>query len=538
MQGPDTTFVTEKKIQIQSIEPDKKWPDSVCLVIPPSVFLLDERVFPSLGILRVAAALEARGVGVEVLDLSGVENYRQVIEDYVRGSEIQVYGLTATTPQLPAALHAAETIREVRPQARLVIGGPHATLVHSAVKLELRRQRSGRAHQALTRLQEAFDVVVSGDGELAVFNAICTDAPSVVDADEPAGGLFMSQEIYNRSELPARRLIDLNSYHYTIDGHRATSLISQLGCPFACGFCGGRNTKTLRRIRVRAVDNVLSEIRQIHTEYGHTGFMFYDDELNVSKQMVPLMTGLTDLQGELGVEFRLRGFIKSELFNETQAEAMYRAGFRWILVGFEAGHPRILENINKKATLEDNTRCMEIARRHGLKVKALMSVGHPGESETTVRALHDWLLEVKPDDFDCTIITTYPGTPYYDEAEQHLDRENVWTYTQPKTGDRLYAFEVDYAEVADYYKGDPEGGYRSYVFTDHLSPEELVELRDWIERDLRDELDIPFNLSRPAARYEHSMGQLGPQLPSTILRSSKSWGSHTSDPQLRPETVR
>ena len=145
---------------------------------------------------------------------------------------------------------------------------------------------------------------------------------------------------------------------------------------------------------------------------------------------------------------------------------------------------------------------------------------------------------VKPDDFDCTIITTYPGTPYYDEAEQHLDRENVWTYTQPKTGDRLYAFEVDYAEVADYYKGDPEGGYRSYVFTDHLSPEELVELRDWIERDLRDELDIPFNLSRPAARYEHSMGQLGPQLPSTILRSSKFWGSHTSDPQLRPETVR
>ena len=32
--------------------------DRICLVIPPSLFLLDDRVFMSLGILRVAAVLE------------------------------------------------------------------------------------------------------------------------------------------------------------------------------------------------------------------------------------------------------------------------------------------------------------------------------------------------------------------------------------------------------------------------------------------------------------------------------------------------
>ena len=35
--------------------------------------------------------------------------------------------------------------------------------------------------------------------------------------------------------------MDVGSYHYTIDGHRALSLIAQLGCPFECGFCGGRS---------------------------------------------------------------------------------------------------------------------------------------------------------------------------------------------------------------------------------------------------------------------------------------------------------
>jgi anaerobic magnesium-protoporphyrin IX monomethyl ester cyclase len=44
-------------------------------MIPPSLFLLDERVFMSLGILKVAAVLEREGITVELLDLSGVKNY-------------------------------------------------------------------------------------------------------------------------------------------------------------------------------------------------------------------------------------------------------------------------------------------------------------------------------------------------------------------------------------------------------------------------------------------------------------------------------
>jgi anaerobic magnesium-protoporphyrin IX monomethyl ester cyclase len=94
----------------------------------------------------------------------------------------------------------------------------------------------------------------------------------------------------------------------------------------------------------------------------------------------------------------------------------------------------------------------------------------------------------------------------------------VWTYTHPKTGDRLHAREVDYTVCADYYKGDPNGGYRSFVYTDHLSAERLVELRDMVERDVRRTLNIPFNPGAPALRYEHSMGQ---GLPDFIHRIGK-----------------
>jgi radical SAM superfamily enzyme YgiQ (UPF0313 family) len=491
----------------------------VGLVIPPSPFLLDERVFVSLGILRVAASLEAQGVDVGVLDLSGVENYVSALESYLINADIEWVGITCTTPQLPAAVKLAKKIRELCPNLRIVLGGPHVTLTYSAVKVEEKNKVvNGRARKAANLLETYFDVLVSGDGEFSVFECFKPDCPKMVDGDDMRGEFFMSNEQYEATERPARHLVDLNTYHYSIEGYPATSLIAQLGCPFNCGFCGGRNSRSLRVIRTRSEWSIVEEVRWLHETYGYTGFMFYDDELNVSKTFVKLMNDLCDLQKELGVEFRLRGFIKAELFTEEQAEAMYRAGFRWILSGFEAADPRILKNIDKMATLEDNTRVVEIAHKYGLKIKALMSVGHPGETRDSILSIRDWLIKMRVDDFDCTVITTYPGTPYYDLAVPHATEKSVWTYTHKRTGDQLHAYELDHTITADYYKGDPNGGYTAYVFTDNLSAKEIVELRDIVEHDVRTALAIPFNPGGVAVKFEHSMGQ---GLPMAIYKESK-----------------
>lgn len=826
--------------------------ETICLVIPPSIFLLDERVFVNLGILKLAAMLETQGYAVEVVDLSGISNFEEAIKAHAQTSKATWYGITATTPQLPQAVKIVRVLR-ANSKAKIVIGGPHPTLVSAAYKREAKLGVSGRATKAMVQMHEMFDSIVAGDGEFALLEVLKTGAP-FVDGDDPKSTLFMTNKVYEASPPPARHLVDLESYKYTIDGVRATSAIFQLGCPFECNFCGGRASAMLRRIRTRSTKSILDEIRHLYQAYGYTGLMCYDDttetltehrgwvkfkellpkekvaillpksgelafevpsrvirlnfegemvqvtnrfvdlcvtpehrmwarysgsyqhitaeamlskgqptaflqrlawkgkqrrvveipayevkflgrnkgspkvlsgtrkhdaktwvqflawylsegscyrpkvrngrgyricikqslaankpkvaeirevltklgyrfsyssdqfhidskelyqylkpfghskekyvpqeikdmskglialflrtylkgdgttsatgqqsiysfsprmrgdlqelalkagywatvdekhqrvllsqqrdssinleehvsrvpysgevhcvtvstgvvlvrrngrptwsgncyddELNVSKSLVELMNGIAELGKELGTEFRLRGFVKSELFTDAQAEAMYRAGFRWILTGFESGSPRILDNINKKATVEDNDRCMEIAHRHGLKVKALMSIGHPGESEATVLETRDWLLRVKPDDFDVTIITTYPGTPYYDHAVETAP--GIWTYTCPRTKDQLHAVAIDYNETADYYKGDPDGGYKAYVYTDQLTSEGLVTLRNAVEAQVRKELNIPFNRGVPATRFEHSMGQMGP-LPSNILRAS------------------
>jgi len=467
----------------------------VCLITPPSPFLMDQRYFMSLGILKVGAVLEQSGIHVDHLDLSGIENYEDAVRDYPHDA---IFALTATTPQIPAAVK----IRNVLFGKKVIIGGPHATLVHAAAK-----RGSERAKQALSHLLSTFDCVVAGDGEKSIFQAI--HSKGMIDADDPKSVLWQTSKDFTESPWPARHLVDVDSYHYTVDGERALSAVFQLGCPFHCAFCGGRNSPMLRQIRTRTSDSVIAEMLHLHERYGINALMAYDDELNVNKQIVDLMRRIK----ATGIDWRLRGFVKSELFTDEQAEAMYAAGFRWLLCGFESAHPRILKNIAKNATVEDNTKMLRTAHKYGLKVKALMSIGHPGESEETINATRDWLLEEKPDDFDVTVITVYPGTPYYDQAV--CIGEPVYKFET--NGDALYSENVDFTKEMQYYKGH-SGEYHSFVWTDYIDRKRIVTMRDELEHEVRTKLGIPYPTAAPELNYEHSTGMTPPPY---ILRSSK-----------------
>ena len=233
----------------------------ICLIIPPSSFLLDERVFMTLGILKVAAVLKQSGIQVEVLDLSGIKNFLDVIKDYMeQKTDVKYFGLTATTPQLPPTIQIAKTIHATCSDVKIILGGPHVTLVNVAYKKEVTSNRSGRAVEAMNQLISEFDVLVAGDGEEAIFIALKEESPKIVDADKAGSELFLTDKKLTELPWPARELIEVDSYHYSIEGVKAVSLIAQLGCPFPCGFCGGRSSDTFRKIRMRTSENIIEEM--------------------------------------------------------------------------------------------------------------------------------------------------------------------------------------------------------------------------------------------------------------------------------------
>jgi len=483
--------------------------EGITLIIPPSPFLTDERVFPTLGILKVASVLEERGTPVEVMDLSGFSNYEEVVKEH---NPYRVVGITATTPQFPQAVEIATILNERG--VKTILGGSHATMVSAAYGRDKDREILGRGTIAYNQIVDIFDTVVLGDGEEAIFEAMASEE-QIIHADRLNDPFFLKD--LTAYPYPARHLIDLNTYHYTIDEREAQSLIVQLGCPFGCLFCGGRNVPSFRKLRTRTPEHVIGELEEVIIKYGKTGFMFYDDELNISNEgLLILLEELIKYQERNNLDLRFRGFVRTDLFTQEQADMMYKAGFRVLLSGVESGSDSILEEMNKRTTSDINRRWVDRCRKSNIKTKALMSLGHPGESESTISDSLDWILHTRPDDVDWTIITEYPGSPYFDESIKYPDAEGVWVYTNEKTGNVLYSKEVNYTKEASYYKGIP-GDYSSFVWTDHLSSGRLVEMRDLCERVSRAALKLPPIQSVAAEQFEHSMGAL----PSKILRKGR-----------------
>ena len=537
---------------------------SVAMIMTPSPFLADARVFPFLGGLKVAAELRKNGNPISVLDLAGYshEACEEIIDQFIQiKPETKTFALTATTPQLPSAIVIAKEIRKRIPDAKIILGGPHVTLTHTAYLEDQVTGNQGRGSKAFNQLQEHFDTLVVGDGEEAIFHAIDDKSQDkIIDAGNLLSPLYLKKGTLENYEYPARDLIDMDSYHYYIDGHRAFSIISQLGYPFKCGFCGGRLSHVFRAIRSREVEDVIEEVESVITasvmralesndpEKVLTAAMFYDDELNVNKKektLEKLCEGLIKMQaklareispeiktklgiktevvdGEERVVMRFRGFVKAELFTEEQAKLMYAAGFREVLSGVESGSDKILNAMQKNTSREVNSRCVQYAHNAGMRFKALMSIGHPGESSETIIESIEWAKANlrEGDEIDWTVITQYPGSPYFDRSYFDKDR-NVWVYEfedkKSKEILRLYSYPSDFTTDVHNYKGIP-GNYVAYVFTDYLSAEDLVRWRDYAEQTTR----VEFLKHNPikaieANQFDHSMGQ---GLPHSVYKSS------------------
>jgi len=481
--------------------------DGITLIIPPSPFLTDERVFPSLGILKVAAVLEERDTPVEVLDLSGFSNYEKIVEEHVPYS---VVGITSTTPQFPYAVRVANILN--KRGIKTILGGSHATMVGAPCNGDRDKGAFGRRRFAHDQIMSIFDTVVLGDGEEAIFEAM-TSEEQIIHANRMNDPFFLKD--LNAYPYPARDLVDLSTYHYTIDGKNAQSLIVQLGCPFGCLFCGGRNVPNFRKMRTRTIEHAMGEIDEVIRRYNKSGFMFLDDELNISNTgLLLLLEELIKYQEKNNLNLRFRGFVRTDLFTQEQADMMYRAGFRELLSGVESGSDSMLEAMNKGTTSEVNRRWIDRCRKSKIRTKALMSLGHPGESEQTISDSLDWILHTRPDEVDWTIITEYPGSPYFDESVQQ--DSDVWVFTNKRTGAVLYSKEVNYTEESNYYKGIP-GSYTSFVWTDFISAKRLVEMRDLCEKISRAVLDLPPIQNIVAEQFEHSMGAL----PTNILRKGR-----------------
>ena len=106
------------------------------------------------------------------------------------------------------------------------------------------------------------------------------------------------------------------------------------------------------------------------------------------------------------------------MIHET-LKVMRDNGLRLLLVGYESGNQRILDNIRKGIRLDVARRFTKDCHALGITIHGTFILGLPGESRETIEETIRFATEINPHTIQVPLAAPYPGTELYREALEH-----------------------------------------------------------------------------------------------------------------------
>jgi radical SAM superfamily enzyme YgiQ (UPF0313 family) len=348
----------------------------ITIVNLPAPFLEDQLWIYPLGILNFATYLKYRGYSVEIFDLASfnVSDDAQIVR-LLRIIKSPIVGVSVTTPQarfLPLFSVAFKN-------RNLVVGGSHTR----ATKEDL--------------VIFGFDVVAGeGDSE-AVANIVMGSKDYVL----------VSDPVEDLDKLPFPDRSFFNNYKGPIP------VMAHRGCPYHCSFC----SKILGKVRMRSPENVVEELKEISNKYPDKDeIIFYDETFTLDYNWT---TKLCELILNRNIRKNLRCSTRADKVEPDLLNLMKSAGFTEICVGVESGSQKILDVLNKKVKVSQNTLARRFVREAGLKFKAYMMLGCPGETNETLEETKQWLIDNRPDSIGLYIFHPMPQSDIWDRPEKY-----------------------------------------------------------------------------------------------------------------------
>lgn len=239
---------------------------------------------------------------------------------------------------------------------------------------------------------------------------------------------------------------------------RIVPIMTGRGCQWnRCTFCSDIISTSGRSFRTRSVQNVLAEMQEQSRRHNTNNFLFLDLKLNSYPEMLRgIAAEIQDYVpgaewvGTVHVDLR-----RDNGLGRDDLKAAVKAGMRRISFGLESGSQRILDAMDKGASVERNAQFIREAHAVGLSVRCTMFKGYPGETAEDMAATAQFL-EDHIDMLDRVRFNEFnllEDTPIYREmvaSNQAVQKLQVrqfdhWAarahYLNPETGDKAYRRE-------------------------------------------------------------------------------------------------
>lgn len=372
--------------------------------VAPLVIHQEAVHFPNLGIASIGGNIHERHE-VTIIDLI---RKRRAIRSYLTKQITRlapdIVGLSAMSWQWDTCCRIIRLIKGVRPGAKIVVGGYHATLMTR----EITESPEGKL----------IDFIVQGEGELPFKRLVealdgqdkIQDIPSLT---YKTGETFVTNpmgELQDLSQIkPPIRDKRRLTWGYHVMNMKAEVLETSRGCTRTCNFCSMKHMYG-RTFRTYPIDRVIADLDDIYYNKKTRLAFIVDDNLVLDTDRVMRLCDAIIKRGYRRLKLVVQADSLTMATNEEMIKKMAEAGFKSVFLGIENVSKTNLAAAGKGNIVEYSRKAVALCQKHGLMVIGGLIFGFPDDDEKAIVENYRFLKDINADAAYCQLLTPYPKT--------------------------------------------------------------------------------------------------------------------------------
>lgn len=344
--------------------------------------------FAPLGLLMlIAVTKQVLGITPTIYDVNDNINTQKVTKNDFFYQNVatsiceespDILGFMTECDSYHHVLQICKEIKIIRPNCKIILGGPHAT----AVALKTMEQ------------WDCIDFIVLGEGELTFVEIV----KSIIgNLDINIAGAYYRDAKSKINYGGVRALVEsLDSLPFPAYEQYLSKLGEELfievgrGCPFNCTFCS-TSPFWQRKHRVKSPQRIIDEIFYIQKIHNVKRFHFTHDLFTTNEHWVKnVCTAL--IEADCNIKWTCSSRV--DTINENLIKIMSEAGCNAIYFGVESGSDEILSQIDKKIPFSKTLEIIKLCEKYNITANAGLILGFPFETEKSIGETFDAYLKL------------------------------------------------------------------------------------------------------------------------------------------------